>query len=267
VQSQKRHRTSLCFAHPLARNARPDWAGRPICHFLAAYGLRPPRLTAWGESPQRSAPRATAFCPSPERVGSARCAHLKTQLPEALASLTSGTHGGASLRSFPPTNRSALGRLNPLGRILDKWLPPSSNVSAGALPFSDASGKTKGLWSSSFAELPLPFLCPRPVLDFAGRSACFRKLLLPAKVGTAPTALLPTPPAFAMEVFATFGAECGENGGVGLGNFGRYCDALLPQKVTLLFPVTLARSGPIVTSLLDRVTCESNAVPDRYYLE
>jgi len=70
-----------------------------------------------------------------------------------------------------------------------------------------------------------------------------------------------------MEVFATFGAECGENGGVGLGNFGRYCDALLPQKVTLLFPVTLARSGPIVTSLLDRVTRESNAVPDRYYLE
>lgn len=162
VQSQKRHRTVLGFAHPLARNARPDWAGRPICHFFAAYDLRSPRLAAWGESPRCCAPRATAFCPSPERVGSLAFGSLKTQLPEALASLTSGTHGGASLRSFPPTNRPALGRLNPLGRILDKWLPPSSNVSARALPFSETAAKTKGRWSLSFASLPCPFFCLVP---------------------------------------------------------------------------------------------------------
>lgn len=59
-------------AHPLARKPRPDWAGRPVCPFSAAYGLRPPRhCVAWGR-PSALRAAGNPFCLRPERA-SAGC--------------------------------------------------------------------------------------------------------------------------------------------------------------------------------------------------
>lgn len=83
---QRAHRTSLGFAHPLARNARPNWAGRPVCPFFAAFGLRPPRPLGLGESPSQLRRSGNPFLPSRwTRSGGlrfARFAHsLRLQLP------------------------------------------------------------------------------------------------------------------------------------------------------------------------------------------